>query len=151
MGIEDNKAIVKRAYLEGLNRRDMSIIRECFAPNYVNYFPAGEGEVHGIDDFTTVLKQFLDAFTDLTFTVEDLFAEGDKVVLRWSARGIHTGDYRGIPPTTVVPATGREISFSATDIYHVSNGQIIEEWNTMDGWDILHQMGIVRSNAHAAS
>lgn len=141
MTAEDNKAIVQRAYLEGMNKGDMSIIREVFAPDYVNYFPAGQGELHGIDEFVEALSSFIGAFTDLTFTVEDVLGEGDKVALRWSAVGVHTGDYAGIPPATIVPATGRTISMSATDIYQVANGQVITEWNSLDGFDVLRQMG----------
>jgi predicted ester cyclase len=143
MSIEENKAIVRRAYEEGMNRRDMRIIEEAFSPDYVNYFPAGQGEVRGIDEFKKVLWAFLTAFDDLTFTVEDILGEGDEVALRWSARGVHTGEYRGIPPTTIIPATGREISFSATDIYHVIGRKIVEEWNTLDGFDIMRQMGVL--------
>ncbi|GAA2526562.1 ester cyclase [Pilimelia columellifera] len=150
MGTEENKAVVMRAYLDGMNRKDMSVIRECFAPDYVNFFPAGQGQVRGIEDFTRTLGEFLDAFENLVFTVEDVFADGDKVVLRWSATGRHTGDYRGIPPTTVIPATRKEINFSATDIYRVVGGKIVEEWNTLDGWDIMYQMGAVKKLAPAA-
>jgi len=48
----DNKAIVRRAYLEGMNRRDMAVIKETFSPDYVKYFPAGQGELRGIDELT---------------------------------------------------------------------------------------------------
>jgi steroid delta-isomerase-like uncharacterized protein len=144
---EDNKAIVRRAYLDGMNRKDMSVIRATFAPDYVNHFPAGQGDVRGIDDFTKVLGEFLDAFDDLTFSVDDILGEGERVALRWSAVGKHTGDYRGIPPTVVIPATGRVISMSATDIYRVVNGRIIEEWNSLDGFDIMRQMGHLHADA----
>lgn len=147
MGTDENRSVVMRAYLEGMNAKDMSVIRECFAPDYVNYFPAGQGEVRGIEQFTAVLGEFLDAFDGLAFTVDDTVAEGDKVVLRWSAAGIHTGDYRGIPPTVVIAPTGRKISFSATDIYRVVNGRIVEEWNTLDGLDIMRQMGALHPDA----
>ncbi|GGK40190.1 hypothetical protein GCM10010124_36150 [Pilimelia terevasa] len=151
MGIEENKAVVMRAYLDGMNRRDMGVIRECFAPDYVNHFPAGQGEVRGIEDFTRTLGEFLDAFDDLVFTVDDILGEGEKVTLRWSAVGVHTGEYRGIPPTTVIPPTGRTVSFSATDIYRVVGGRVVEEWNTLDGWDIMHQMGAVKKAVPATA
>ena len=140
---EGNKAVVQRAYLEGMNRRDMSVIRECFSPDYINYFPAGQGQLQGIDDFVASLSEFLGAFSDLVFTVEQVLAEGDRVALRWSATGVHTGDYRGLPPTHVIAATGRPISFSATDIYQVVDGRIVAEWNTFDGYHVLHQMGVL--------
>ena len=146
MTSEDNKALVQRAYLDGMNRNDMSVIREVFAPNYVNYFPAGQGELHGIDEFVAALSSFLGAFSDLVFTVDDVLGDGDKVALRWSAVGVHTGDYAGIPPGRIVPPTGRTISISATDIYQVANGQVIAEWNSLDGFDVLRQMGALPQN-----
>ena len=141
MTAADNKALVQRAYLDGMNKNDMGVIREVFAPGYINYFPAGQGELHGIDEFVEALSSFLGAFSDLVFTVDDVLAEDDKVALRWSAVGVHTGDYAGIPPTTIVPPTGRTIHISATDIYQVADGQVIAEWNSLDGFDVLRQMG----------
>jgi predicted ester cyclase len=140
MTTDENKALVQHAYLDGMNTRDMSVIRKVFAPDYVNYFPAGQGELHGIEEFVQALDEFIGSFSDLVFTVEDILGEGDKVALRWSAVGVHTGDYRGIPPTTVIAPTGRTISFSATDIYQVANGQVVAEWNSLDGFDIVRQM-----------
>jgi steroid delta-isomerase-like uncharacterized protein len=132
--------IVQRAYLDGMNHRDMVVIKELFAPDYVCHFPAGQGEVRGREAFIETLSAFLGAFDHLVFTVDDVFSDGEKVVLRWSAVGRHTGDYAGIPPTRVIPATGRTVSFSATDIYRVADGQIAEEWNTFDGYHVLDQM-----------
>jgi predicted ester cyclase len=142
MGTSDNEEIVRRAYLKGMNNRDMSIIRECFSPTYVCHFPAGQGYVQGIDPFVETLDAFLGAFDHLTFSVEESLAcGGDRVVLRWSAVGRHTGDYAGIAKTQVVPATGRTISMSATDVYRIEDGRIAEEWNTFDGYYVLAQMG----------
>jgi predicted ester cyclase len=147
MTVEDNKAVVRRAYVDGMNERDMDVIRATFAPDYVNYFPAGQGMIQGLDNFVLALSEFLGAFSDLTFTVEDILGEGERVALRWSASGVHTGEYRGIPPTVVIAPTGRDISFSATDIYRVVGGRIVEEWNSLDGYDIMRQMGVL----HAAN
>jgi steroid delta-isomerase-like uncharacterized protein len=141
MSDDANKRVVQRAYLDGMNGKDPAVIEECFAADYVCHFPADQGEVRGIVDFKATLLDFLNAFDNLVFTVEQLLADGDRVVLRWSARGKHTGDYKGLPPTRVIPATGKEISMSATDIYRVVDGRIVEEWNTFDGYHVLHQMG----------
>ena len=140
MSEDENKRAVQRAYLDGMNGKDPAVIERIFAPDYVCHFPAGQGEVRGIENFKATLFDFLNAFDHLVFTVEQLLADGDRVVLRWSARGKHTGDYRGIPPTRVIPATGKDISMSATDIYRLVDGRIVEEWNTFDGYDVLHQM-----------
>lgn len=141
MGASDNEDIVRRAYLEGMNHRDMAVIEEVFAPDYVCNFPAGQGEVRGLKAFVETLTDFLAAFDDLRFSVEESFGDGDRVALRWSAVGRHTGNYAGLPPTRVIPATGRTVRFSATDIYRVVDGRIVEEWNTFDGYHVLLQMG----------
>jgi predicted ester cyclase len=146
MSEDANKQVVQRAYLEGMNGKNPAIIEECFAPDYVCHFPAGQGEVRGIKDFEATLFDFLNAFDHLVFTVEQLLADGDRVVLRWSAQGKHTGDYKGLTPTKVVPATGKEIFMDATDIYRLVDGRIVEEWNTFDGYYVLHQMGALTMN-----
>src|SRR5690349_10453636 len=138
---ERNRDLVQRAYLDGMNRRDMAVIEEVFAPDYVCHFPDGQGDVRGRDAFVRTLDEFLAAFDHLVFSVEQLLADGDRVVLRWSATGRHTGDYAGLPPGRVVPATGRTVSFSATDIYRIAGDRIAEEWNTFDGYHVLLQLG----------
>jgi predicted ester cyclase len=137
-----NKSIVRRAYEEGMNRRDMSVVDEVFDPGYVAHF-RGEPPIRGRDAFKESLGAFLEAFDDLVFTVDDAIAEGDRVALRWSASGIHAGEYRGFPPVLRVPPTGRRLEFSAIDVYQLADGRIVEEWNTLDQLELLHQMGVV--------
>jgi steroid delta-isomerase-like uncharacterized protein len=141
MGTNANEDVVRRAYLDGMNHRNMAVIEECFAPDYVCNFPAGQGYVKGREAFIETLSAFLAAFDHLQFSVEDLLSAGEKVVLRWSAVGTHVADYAGIAPTQVIPATGRIITMSATDVYRVVDGRIVEEWNTFDGYHVLLQMG----------
>lgn len=143
MSTEENKAIVARAYLEGMNPRDMEVIEEVFSPNYVSHFP-GQPPTPGIEPLKEVLQSFFDAFPDIVFTVEDQLAEGDKVATRWSARGTHQGDWRSFPPRSgVIPPTGREATFSANDIYIIADGQIVEEWNTLEQLAVLEQLGVM--------
>ena len=97
--IEENKAVVRRAYVDGLNRKDMGIIDEVFAPEYVAYFP-GVPPVRGRDAMKELLAAFLAAFPDIVFTIEDQIAEGEKVATRWTAHGTHQGEFRGFPPKT---------------------------------------------------
>ena len=139
--IEDaNRAAVRRAYEVGMNRRDMRVLDEVFDPDYVAHF-RGEPPIRGRAPFKESLNAFLNAFSELSFTVEDAIAEKDRVAVRWSATGIHTGTYRGFPATISVGPTGRRLSFSAIDLYRLENHRIVEEWNTLDQLDLLHQMG----------
>ena len=140
MSTDDNKALLRRAYLDGFNNRDMSIVDEVFAPDYVGHFP-GQPPSHGIEPLKSVLGAFFSAFPDIVFAIEDLLAEGDKVVLRWSAQGTHLGTWRGFPPSGEgIPATGRTVTFHATDIYRIAGGKVVEEWNTLEQVDVLEQI-----------
>ena len=140
---EENKAIVHRAYIEGMNTRDMGIIEEVFSPEYISHFP-GQPPTQGIEPIKDVLQSFFDAFPDIVFKIEDQLAEGDRVATRWSAQGTHQGEWRGFPPReNGIPPTGRHVTFSATDIYLIAEGQIAEEWNTLEQLAVLEQIGAV--------
>ena len=143
MSLESNKAIVRRAYLDGLNNRDLSVIEEVFDPEYTVHYPGSE-PVHGIDHAKEFLTRFLAAFPDIVFSIDDQVAQGDKVVTRWSAHGTHRGDWQGMPAKTKpIPASGRPVTFSATDIYLIRDGKILEEWNTLEQLEVLFQIGAV--------
>ena len=141
MSLESNKELVRRAYLVGMNNRDMSVIDEVFAPDYVVHYP-GVPPIRGLTDAKAALSAFLDAFPDIRFTIADQLAEGDKVTTRWVGRGTHSGEYRGFPQAAnPIAPTGRPVEFSATDIYLIKNGKIAEEWNTLDEILVLRQIG----------
>jgi len=141
MSLERNKELVRRAYLVAMNNRDMSVIDEVFAPDYVVHYPEVP-PIRGLTDAKEALSAFLDAFPDIRFTIEDQLAEGDKVTTRWSARGTHSAEYRGFPKAAKpIPPTGRPVEFSATDIYLIKDGKIAEEWNTLAEILILNQIG----------
>src|SRR5919204_5209759 len=100
MSIEENKALVRRFY-EAWNKGKLAAltaIDELFAPDYVFH---GNGVFPDMD--RAGLKQMAPAgwtaFPDLHYTLEDLIAEWDKVVHRFTFRGTHQGDFMGVPPT----------------------------------------------------
>lgn len=141
--LADNKAVVRRAYLDGMNKRDLSIIDETFAPEYVVHYPDLE-PIHGRDKAKAAIGAFLDAFPDIVFTIEDQIAEGDKVVTRWTAKGTFSGRFRGFPEEGgVVEPTGRKVEFRATDIYFIQGGLILEEWNTLEPMEMMRQLGVI--------
>ena len=71
------------------------------------------------------------------FTVEDLIAESDRVVVRWTNVGTHVGDFAGIP------ATGRTFTIPGIDIYRVADGQLREHWHVIDQLGMLGQLGLL--------
>ncbi len=130
---EKNKAIIRRVFEELLNQGDMSVIDEIDAPNFVWRGPGGQ-EVKGPEAHKQLAGSFLKAFPDLHFTVEDMIAEGDKVVVRWTMRGTHQGDLMGIAPT------GKQVTLPGILISRIAEGRVVEDWDSFDRLDMMQQL-----------
>jgi steroid delta-isomerase-like uncharacterized protein len=70
------------------------------------------------------------------FTIEDVIAEGDRVVVRWSQRAHHVGDFMGIP------ATGKVLAVTGIDIHALKDGKMAEHWDIVDLLGLLQQLGL---------
>ena len=125
MSAEENKAVVRREQEELWNHTgDLNAAEELFA--------AGEAEAakQGAANFRR-------GFPDVISTIEDLIAEGDKVVARWRSRATHQGDYMGIAPT------GNEVEFTGISFYRIEEGKIAQSWNIEDQLGLMRQIGVV--------
>ena len=80
---------------------------------------------------------FRGAFPDSHFTVEDMVAEGDKVVTRKTFHGTHEGEFMGIPPS------GRSVSMGLIDIVRISEGRVVEHWSEGDSLGMMQQLGVI--------
>jgi predicted ester cyclase len=135
MSAEQNKALLRRIFEQGVNARDYNVFDELIAPNYVNYnLPA---PAPGPAGFKQVIGMFIAAFPDFHVTIEDMFADGDKVVTRGYGTGTHRGDFQGIPPT------GKEVRINYIDIWRLENGKFVENWVQLDQVGLLQQLGVV--------
>ena len=134
MSTEENKALVRREYELGVNPKNFSVRDEVLSSTFVAHFP-GHPPIQGIDAFRQFTAAFFTAFPDLTTTIEDLMAEGDKVAVRQTWRGTHTTDFLHIPPT------GKQVTFTSIEIYRVSGGKLAEEWVEIDMLGLLQQLG----------
>jgi len=125
MSAEENKAVVRREQEELWNHTgDLGAAEELFA--------AGEAEAAKQE-----AADFRRGFPDVISTVEDLIAEGDKVVARWRSRATHRGEYMGIAPS------GKEVEFTGISFYRVEGGKIAESWNSEDQLGLMRQIGAV--------
>ena len=97
---EENKAIVRRWLEDGLNARNLAIIDELFAPDYANHSP--RLGVVGREYTALETAEFFVAFPDWRTTIDDVIAEGEKVVVRRTVQATYTGEVQGAP----VPPTG---------------------------------------------
>ncbi|UCC60632.1 MAG: ester cyclase, partial [Dehalococcoidia bacterium] len=115
---------------------DLSIADELFAEDFVNYDP-GRGTTPDREGMKQFLINLRAAFPDQKLTVEDLIAEGDKVVLRFTGSGTHKGDLSGIPPT------GKQFNVPGVSILRIADGKVVERWNVSDYLLLLQQLGII--------
>jgi steroid delta-isomerase-like uncharacterized protein len=138
MSIEANKAIVRRWYDEFWNAEKLDVLAELLHPDYVfgEGYGAGAPSVEGIKEANLFWHRVL---PDLHFTIEDMIAEGETVVVRWTARGTHQGDWEMELGT--IPASGQATTTPGTSSYYLRDGKIIRDENHIDFVSLLKQMG----------
>jgi predicted ester cyclase len=136
MSTEDNKADLRQFYEEVINKKNVTVIDKFIDPNQVDH-AAPPGTPGGLKGATQTIGMYLTAFPDLHFTVEDMIAEGDKLVARLSVRGTQQGAFMGIPPT------GKQGSITAIDINRMAGGKSVEHWIEMDTLGLLQQLGVM--------
>jgi len=132
---EENKAIVRRFWEEAFSTGNLAVVDEIFAPDYVHTTTGGRMG-HGTEHVKRNITRDRIGFPDFRFTIEDMIAEGDKVVVRWTARGTHQGAFRGIPPT------GKQVTITGVEIHCVVGGKIVEGWRKWDRMDVMQQLGV---------
>ena len=137
-----NKAVVRRYIEEVWNNRNLSLIDELTASSYVDHDPYNP-DVRGPEGLRQNVSKYQSAFPDLQFTIEDLLAEGDRVVTRFTWSGTHQGTLEGIAPT------GRPVSGTATLVSRVADGQIQEDWVNWDALGLMQQIGAIPSPEQA--
>jgi serine phosphatase RsbU (regulator of sigma subunit)/predicted ester cyclase len=126
MSAEENKALVRR-FMEARARADLNAIEEMMAPDFISHGlrPAQQPDHEG---YKRQVAEFVTAFSDVRFVIEDQVAQGDKVVSRISGRGTYDRkEIMGLAPT------GREVSSMAIFIHRISGGKIADEWGTGTG------------------
>ncbi|MGA9511503.1 MAG: ester cyclase [Candidatus Sulfotelmatobacter sp.] len=136
MTASDNISLMKRWYREVWQERKNDTIYELLAPNAVLTGTNGpKKQIRGPEQFAAFAEQIRSAFSDTQIVVEDAFGIDDKVVARWSATMIHSGNGLG------VPATGKPVKITGISIARIANGKIAEGWDNWDRLAMLEQIG----------
>ncbi len=133
MSAEENKALVRR-FIDAANQNNLAVFDALFAPDFVSrdtvvLVPPGP---EGVRQLFTAVRA---AFPDFHETIEDLVAEDDKVVARWTTRGTHQGEFAGIPPTR------KPVTWKGMFIVRVVDGKFVEVWQAHDQLGLLQQLG----------
>ena len=140
MSAEQNKSIVRRWVEEGWNKRNTALIDQLFTPNFYQH-ETGPETVNSSETLKPFVAGYLSAFPDLQFTIEDLIAEGDKVVWRFQATGNNTGPFMG------GPVTGKSVAVTGTITFRLEDSRMAEAWLNLDVLGLLQQVGIIPAMA----
>jgi steroid delta-isomerase-like uncharacterized protein len=135
MSTEENKALMRRAYEEVYNQWDLAVLDEVCIPDFVVH--NASMTIQGLEAYKHFVSLLFSAFPDGRYSIEDMTAEGDRVVVRHTFRGTHQGDFRGIPPT------GKQVTTTAIVISCIANGKAIEVWINGDDLGMLQQLGVI--------
>ena len=138
MPTDDNKALVSRYFNAAWNQGNSAVIDDLFAATFHHHNP-GVPNGGSREGFKLFNGAFRSAFPDLRLNQDDVIADEDKVVTRFTAQGTHQGELQGIPPT------GKQITLTGIEIMRVSGGKIVEGWVEFDQLGMLQQLGVIPS------
>lgn len=134
---EQNKTVVRRLVEELWNKGNLPVADELIAPTYTYHDASTPDFGRGPESEKKRATLYRTAFSDLRLTVEDMIAEGETVVARWSCRGAHKGDLNGIAPT------GKQFAISGVSVVRFSGGKMVEGWINWDALGLMQQLSVV--------
>ncbi|MCK4393961.1 ester cyclase [Candidatus Bipolaricaulota bacterium] len=137
MSTEQNKTIARRHVEEGVGKRNLSVVDELLATNFVLHATPPSGVPLDREGYKKLVSMIHTGFSDYRVTVEDMVAEGDRVVIRLTMRGTHKGEFMGITPT------GKHVTWTGITILRIEGGKIVEIWNQVDSLGLMQQLGVV--------
>jgi predicted ester cyclase len=139
---EENKRLVRNFFEEVWNNKNLDLLDEVYSPDFVlhalwqNTSAGGAIEAHGIEPAKKVIGGWLAGFPDMTVTVDDQVAEGDRVGSRHTSTGTHTETFMGMAPT------GKKATITGMTITRIENGKMAEAWTAWDALGMFEQLGL---------
>jgi len=140
---DENLAVVRSFFEDGVNGADLSVFDRVAAPDVV-YHGATVGDESGLEALKRIYGEALTGFPGIQYALLTSVADGDAVALRFSVEGVHTGDFRGLAPS------GETITWNHSAFASVECGRISEMWAEIDQLDRLREFGILASEGPAA-
>ena len=133
---EQNKQVV-RQFFEAMDRHDTERMDQLVSSDDYSLHFSGMPPMGWDGNKKEFLAPFSKAFPDLHRNIVDMVAEGDKVAVSVNVTGTYKGEFQGIP------ATSKQVSFTAMDILTIKDGKVIEEWSTADMMGLMQQIGAI--------
>lgn len=139
MSVEQNKTLVRRYFEAAVERPEIydEILSADFQVHALHHATITSDEVRGPEPFKAFAGVLQSAWRDRQLIIDELIAEGDRVMAHWTFRGWHIGDAFG------VSATGKEITYAGINIFRVANGKLAESWDMFDRLWIWQQMEVL--------
>ena len=136
MSMTEANKLLARDYFTAFLASDAAWWAEHVAPGFRRHDPGLPFEVVGPAGIKKLAEALLPGIPDLRLPIEDMVAEGDKVLVRLRVRGTHGGELMGIP------ATGRPIDIAVLDLFMIRDAQLVEHWALLDNLGLLRQIGV---------
>ena len=134
---EQNKTVVRRLFDELWNKGNLQVADEIIAPMYQHHDASTPDLGKGPESEKKRVNLYRTAFHDFRLSIEDLLADGETVVARWSCRGVHKGELNGIAPT------GKQFAITGVTICRFDHGKIVEGFVNWDALGLMRQLGVV--------
>ena len=121
---KQNKTLARRWFEDLFSRGNLDVANEILSAEFVDHLT--HEDERGLEELKHYVGIYRSAFPDIQDTVEDIVAEGDKVVVRWTSRGTHQGEFMGVAPT------GRHVTFTGMRLFRIAENEIAESWVNID-------------------
>lgn len=136
--VQKNIAMYTQTWDEIINQGNLDLINNTNFDDSITMVYSPENIV-GIDDFKAYYSNFVTGFSNVEFTIVDVFGQDDKLVKHWRFKGTHSGDFFGIP------ATDNTVDVEGVTLVEMKNGKIAKEQDFMDNMVFMQQLGIASS------
>ena len=137
---KEHIAIVRKFFEVGPSKGDLAAADALLHPEFSLHTPLPTPGP-AIEEMNNVITTCRAAFHGLHVTIDDIMADGDKVIARFTARGTHKGEFMGVPPT------GKAITLTAIEIFRIKDGKIAELWGEVNLMGLMHQLGMLSGPA----
>jgi steroid delta-isomerase-like uncharacterized protein len=145
---DENKKIARKLMEDGWNKGREEVVDEVMSSKCRFHDPVFPSLTSGLENYKGHIRNCRSGFPDLKFTIEDVIAERNEVVLHWKAHGTHRGDFLGMP------ATNKSANVQGTSICRFERGKIAEVWVDWNLLSLMEQLGLtgamMQSPPHAA-